>query len=157
MPRSLRMIQRRYNASTMDAPPVQYARTSDGYDIAYAVCGTGRPVVWMPHLFSHIQVYWSEDTFIRRWLEALASRFQLIQYDGRGQGMSPRGLRQGLSLDDLTRDLQAVLEHLRLTHPVLIAVGWAGHVAMRYAAQNPTRLDALVIEGCPVRATVYGL
>jgi pimeloyl-ACP methyl ester carboxylesterase/DNA-binding CsgD family transcriptional regulator len=133
----------------MDAPPVQYVTTSDGYSIAYAVSGGGRPVVWMPHLFSHIEIYWSQDSFIRPWLEALAGRFQLVQYDARGQGMSGRGLKPDSSLMDQTRDLDAVVNRLGLSRFVLIAVGWSCHVAIRYAVDNPSRVEALVLEGCP--------
>ena len=133
----------------MNAPPVQYVTTSDGYSIAYAVSGEGRPVVWMPHLFSHLQIYWSQDTFIRPWLQALASRFQLVQYDARGQGMSGRGLKPDSSLMDQTRDLDAVVNRLELSRFVLMAVGWSCHVAVRYAVDNPSRVEALVLEGCP--------
>jgi pimeloyl-ACP methyl ester carboxylesterase/DNA-binding CsgD family transcriptional regulator len=139
----------------MDAPPVQYVTTSGGYSIAYAVSGEGRPVVWMPHLFSHIEVYWTQDTFIRAWLEALASRFQLIQYDGYGQGMSARGLPKDLDLSDAMRDLEAVAERLQLERFVLVAVCWSGHVAVRFAAENPHRVEALVLEACPIRGTDY--
>ena len=139
----------------MDPPPVQYVKTSDGYDIAYAVSGQGRPVIWMPHLFSHIQVYWNEQTFIRGWLEALASRFQLIQYDGRGQGMSTRGVPKDMSLSDHVQDLEAVVERLQLERFVLIAVGWSGHVAIRYAVENSTRVQALVLQACPIQGAGY--
>jgi DNA-binding CsgD family transcriptional regulator/pimeloyl-ACP methyl ester carboxylesterase len=134
----------------MDAPPVQYVTTSDGYSIAYCVSGEGRPVVWMPHLFSHIEVYWTQSTFIRPWLEALASRFQLIQYDGRGQGMSSRGLKPGQSLLDHARDLDAVVDRIGLASFVLVATGWSCHVAVRYAVDNPSRVDALIVEACPI-------
>jgi pimeloyl-ACP methyl ester carboxylesterase/DNA-binding CsgD family transcriptional regulator len=109
----------------------------------------------MPHLFSHIQVYWSSDTFIRRWLEALASRFQLIQYDGRGQGMSTRGLPPDFTLENHVLDLEAVVGRLQLQDPVLVAVGWSGHVALRYAAENPGKVRALVLQACPIRGQGY--
>jgi pimeloyl-ACP methyl ester carboxylesterase/DNA-binding CsgD family transcriptional regulator len=139
----------------MDAPPVQYVTTSDGYSIAYAVSGQGRPIIWMPHLFSHIQVYWRENSFIRQWLEMLAARFQLIQYDGRGQGMFSRGLVPEMNLADHVRDLEAVVNRLRLESFILLAVGWSGHVALHYATVNPGRVEALVLQGCPVHGADY--
>jgi DNA-binding NarL/FixJ family response regulator len=129
----------------MDAPPVQYVTTRDGLSIAYAVSGNGRPVIWMPHLFSHIQVYWREQTYIRDWLTGLASQFRLIQYDGRGQGMSTRGLRPDMHLTDLMLDLEAVVDRLELDRFVLVAVGWSGHVAVHYSVQNPDRVQAMVL------------
>jgi pimeloyl-ACP methyl ester carboxylesterase/DNA-binding CsgD family transcriptional regulator len=134
----------------MSAPPVQYVTTSDGHSIAYAVSGEGRPMVWMPHFFSHIELYWNQQTFIRSWLEALAGRFRLIQYDGRGQGMSRRGLSEDHSLVDQMHDLEAVVDRLGLERFVLNSVGWSGHVAVRYAVANPSRVEALVLEACPI-------
>lgn len=31
----------------MDAPPIQYARTADGVNVAYWTVGSGAPVVWV--------------------------------------------------------------------------------------------------------------
>jgi hypothetical protein len=76
----------------MDAPPVQYVATRDGYDVAYAVSGEGLPLVFMPPVVSHIQLCWTTQSFIRPWVERLAERFQVVQYDGPGQGMSSRSL-----------------------------------------------------------------
>jgi pimeloyl-ACP methyl ester carboxylesterase/DNA-binding CsgD family transcriptional regulator len=141
----------------MDAPPVQYVTTSDGYNIAYAVSGEGRPIIWMPHFFSHVEIYWTQQTFIRAWLEGLAAEFQLVQYDGRGQGMSTRGLPQDYALDDQAKDLDAVVDRLQLESFVLNAVGWAGHVAVRYALQHPQRVDALILQACPVAGSALSM
>src|SRR5205823_3637889 len=54
----LRQIARRWPASgalalpatiigRVDAPPVQYVRTTDGFRIAYTTFGNGPPLVWM--------------------------------------------------------------------------------------------------------------
>jgi pimeloyl-ACP methyl ester carboxylesterase/DNA-binding CsgD family transcriptional regulator len=141
----------------MDAPPVQYVTTSDGYSIAFAVSGQGRPVIWMPHFFSHIEIYWKQQTFIRAWLEGLAARFELVQYDGRGQGMSTRGLPEDYSLHEQEKDLDAVINRLHLESFVLIATGWAGHVAVRYAIEHPQRVDALVLQACPVEGSALSM
>jgi hypothetical protein len=37
----------------MDAPPVQYLRTPDGFDIAYTSVGSGYPILQSPSGFSH--------------------------------------------------------------------------------------------------------
>src|SRR3972149_822497 len=92
--RSARERPRRYNAPAMDAPPVQYVTTSDGFNIAYTVSGEGEPFVMMPLFFSHIQLCWTSELFMRPWFEGLAARFTLVYYDGRGQGMSSRGLER---------------------------------------------------------------
>jgi hypothetical protein len=58
----------------MEAPPVQYAKTSDGFDIAYAVSGEGRPLVFMPGNFDHVQLAWRYPG-LDVWLQALSARF----------------------------------------------------------------------------------
>jgi len=130
----------------MEAPPVQYVTTSDGYSIAYAVSGQGRPFVMVPLPFSHIQLFWAEPTFLLPWLQGLTARFKLVQYDGRGQGMSTRGLPESLSPADFGKDLEAVVERLKLDRFVLHGTGttW-GHVAIRYAAAHPERIEALIL------------
>ena len=128
----------------MDAPPVQYVTTSDGYSIAYAVSGSGRPFVFAPQLFSHVEVYWKQETFVRPWLEGLSSRFQLVQYDGRGQGMSTRGLPETFSAADWKRDLETVVERLKLDRFVLMGPS-ATPIAVPYAAAHPERVEALIL------------
>jgi pimeloyl-ACP methyl ester carboxylesterase/DNA-binding CsgD family transcriptional regulator len=134
----------------MDAPPVQYITTPDGHSIAYAVSGEGRSFVFMPQSISHIQLYWTQQTFVYPWLEGLAARFQLIQYDGRGQGMSSRGLAEDLSMRDLMADFEAIIERLGLDRFVIMAVHWSGHAAIRYALQHPDWVEALILVSSPV-------
>ena len=98
----------------MNAPSVQYATTTDGCSIAYGVSGAGRPLVFLPLTFSHVQLFWSDDTVLSQWLRGLAKRFRLIQYDGRGQGMSSRGLAPGHDGSHELLDLEAVVERLQL-------------------------------------------
>jgi pimeloyl-ACP methyl ester carboxylesterase/DNA-binding CsgD family transcriptional regulator len=133
----------------MDAPQVQYVRTSDGYSIAYAISGEGRPLVLLPETFSHIQLYWTEDTFMAAWLRELASRFRIIQYDGRGQGMSSRGLGAAHTTLDHQTDLEAVIDRLGLERFVIVARTTLGHTALRYAASHPERVEALVLAAVP--------
>ena len=144
-------------ASTMNAPPVQYVRTSDGYNIAFCDSGDGRSFIVLPQPSSHLHVFWTEDTFVRPWYEGLAQRFRLVQYDGRGQGMSTRGLPEDFSLDDMLIDLDAVIQRTGLEHFVLMGFHWAGHTAIRYALQNPERVDAIVVSSCPVSLAAWSL
>jgi DNA-binding CsgD family transcriptional regulator/pimeloyl-ACP methyl ester carboxylesterase len=127
----------------MEAPPVQYVTTSDGFSIAYGVRGDGPPLVLLPFAFNHIQVGWSENSWFGRWLDGLASRFRFVRYDGRGQGMSTRNLPATFKFADLEHDLEAVIERLELDKVVLMAVGPIGHIAVGYAARHPERVQAI--------------
>ena len=138
----------------MNAPPVQYVTTSDGYNLAYAVYGDGEPLVLVPNTFSHINAYWTQQTIWRAWFEGLAERFRVLQYDGRGQGMSTRGLPPTFSMADDELDLQTVVEHLHLAPFLLLASTWMAHTAVRFAVKYPERVRALILSSATV-STVW--
>jgi pimeloyl-ACP methyl ester carboxylesterase/DNA-binding CsgD family transcriptional regulator len=141
----------------MDAPPIQYVRTSDGYNVAYAVSGSGEPLAFVPLSYSHLQLNWSHSLFLpsrRPMLEALARRFSLIQFDNRGQGMSSRGLRD-FAIEDYVHDLEAVLDRLALERAIILGAGSTSHIAIRYALLHPQRVKALVLISAPVSMSAY--
>src|SRR4051812_18010668 len=108
----------------MDAPPVQYVRTPDGYDIAYTVCGDGPPFVFYPPIFfNNVREMWKLSAQ-REMFEALASRFTLVQFDHRGQGMSTRALKVQPSGEEYQFDFDAVVERLRLGPFVIFAAAF---------------------------------
>jgi DNA-binding CsgD family transcriptional regulator/pimeloyl-ACP methyl ester carboxylesterase len=128
----------------MEPPRIQYVRTPDAMDIAYTVCGEGVPFVFMPWPWSHRGLMW-QSAFGRPLLEALASRFRLICYDSRGQGMSTRGLPEDHCIDDYLLDLEAVVERCRIDRFVLFAGPLFGHVAVKYTVQHRERVLALFL------------
>src|SRR4051812_49363414 len=114
----------------MDAPPVQYVTTSDGCQIAYTVSGAGLPFVLMPPPHSHAQLHWTSiESYVGPWLAGLAERFQLIQYDGRGQGMSSRGVAPDYDMSTFSIDLGAVVDRLQPGPFVLMGHHQAAHAA----------------------------
>jgi DNA-binding CsgD family transcriptional regulator/pimeloyl-ACP methyl ester carboxylesterase len=129
----------------MDAPPLQYAATPDGFSIAYTLCGAGEPLLYMPQPFSHTHLYWRSHNVFRLLYEHLAARFQLICYDSRGLGSSTRGLPANFRIDDFETDLAAVVEKLGLQKFALLAQGGFSRVAIRYSVQHPERVRALIL------------
>ena len=86
----------------------------------------------------------------------LAARFQLVMFDGRGTGMSTRGLElEEFEHTHLVRDLEAVVDYVGLRKMVLIGVGGSCHTAVRYAAKHPDRVAALVLFSCGVHTRVF--
>src|SRR3989337_4585583 len=124
-------------------PRIQYATTSDGVSIAFWTMGEGMPLVYMPDLFSHIQLEW-QFPGIQRWNERLAERRKLVRYDGRGRGLSDRDVTD-YSLDALVLDLEAVLDRLALERFALLGVTSSGPVAITYAAGHPERVSHLIL------------
>jgi DNA-binding CsgD family transcriptional regulator/pimeloyl-ACP methyl ester carboxylesterase len=125
----------------MEAPAVQYARTLDGFDIAYAVGGDGPEVVVLPFHHNHVERRWLRS----RWVPGLALHNHVLHYDSRGQGLSTRGLADVPTLDDYRRDLEAVIDSACFQRFVLVAYGGFAHVAMRFAVENPERVRALIV------------
>ena len=84
-----------------ETPRIQFATASDGVRIAYAVIGTGAPLVLLPGWTSHLELQWAglQGDF-NRWL---ARQHQVVVYDGRGTGLSDRNVND-LSVDARLRD-----------------------------------------------------
>jgi pimeloyl-ACP methyl ester carboxylesterase len=124
---------------------IRFARSSDGTRIAWADCGDGPPLVrtaqWMTHLDWDLQssIF---GPFIRR----LAKRNRLIRYDGRGCGLSDRGVPMA-TLDDEMRDLEAVVDSAGLERFALLGRSQGGCIAIHYAARHPERVSQLVVIG----------
>ena len=131
----------------MRQPPIQYVRTKDGVSLAYTVRGAGRPLILVPSRMSHQLHNWS---LLQAWLQPLAERCRLIQYDARGQGLSSRNLDLGLSTHHFVQDLLTVMDELRIESAVLFSHGYGAHIAARAAAQCPERVQALILAGASV-------
>ena len=139
----------------MNPPAVQYATTSDGFSIAFGESGNGPPLIFLPLTFSHVQLFWDDDTLLSQWLRGLAERFRLIQYDGRGQGLSTRGLKQGHNASHELLDLEAVIARLKLDRFILMARGPMAHAAIRYAHAHPEQVTALLLFSAPAAGSSW--
>jgi len=131
----------------MEPPPVQYVTTSEGVRIAYSVSGAGRPLVVLGPALGGMALWWR---FAPGWMEGLAARFQLIQHDMRGHGMSERGLPTNLAVGDDEKALDAVLDRLQFDRFIIYGLSGVGHMGVRYAAAHPERVEALILNGTTV-------
>jgi pimeloyl-ACP methyl ester carboxylesterase/DNA-binding CsgD family transcriptional regulator len=125
----------------MEAPTVQYVNTPDGMRLAYAVAGDGPPVINLPFHYNHVLMRWNGP----RWFRGVAEHHRVVHYDSRGQGLSTRSLPGELTVADYRTDLETIVEASGLERFALMAYGGFGLVAMRYAADHPERVTALVL------------
>ncbi len=110
---------------------IRFCTTSDSLTIAYAIVGQGRPVVYATGWPTHLELEWEARTS-RSFLETLAQGCTLVRYDMRGTGLSDRNA-DDFTLDALTRDLEAVVEHVGLDRFDLVSLGsLAGTLAIMY-------------------------
>ena len=144
----------------MTEPRIQYAKTSDGVNIAFTTFGEGEPLVWaLSPAASHVQLEWHEPS-TRALYTAAAQLGMVVRFDGRGAGLSDRDV-DDVSLDARVRDLEAVADQLHLKSFVLLALDDAGLMAIAYAARHSRRVSRLVLMDCysrggDVKATPRG-
>jgi class 3 adenylate cyclase len=123
-------------------PRIQYAKTTDGIDIAFATAGDGPPLLVVPSTpFSHVQAVW--ETLAHTY-QPLAERFHLVWYDSRGSGLSDREAID-FSMDAMVRDLEAVVESAGLTSFAMSARVNGVPIAATYAASRPEKILSLVL------------
>lgn len=121
---------------------VRFCRSSDGVTIAYAVHGSGPPLLLNSCWLSHLEHDWSSPVW-RHWLVELGRVATVVRYDERGFGMSERDVAD-FSLDRRVDDLAAVVEHAGLQRFALMAMAQGGPVAIRYTVEHPERVTRLV-------------
>jgi class 3 adenylate cyclase/pimeloyl-ACP methyl ester carboxylesterase len=123
-------------------PRIQYAKTSDGVNIAYATAGDGPPLLLLPHFpFSHVQAVWETLAHL---YQPLAERFHLVWYDYRGTGLSDRDAID-FSMGTMVRDLEAVAEAAGLTRFAMHARCNAVPIAVTCAALRPVKISSLIL------------
>ena len=129
---------------------IRFCTTSDSLTIAYAIVGQGPPVVYATGWPTHLELEW-EAPSSRSFLQTLAQGCTLVRYDMRGTGLSDRNA-DDFTLDALTRDLEAVVEHVGLDRFGLVSLGsLAGPIAMMYAAAHQQRVARLVLSSAFIR------
>jgi class 3 adenylate cyclase len=126
---------------------IRFCKTSDGVRIAYAIVGQGPPLVRVLGWFTHLEFEWQT---LRSSSEPLAENHLLVRYDGRGMGLSDRDV-QDFSLEAQVRDLEAVVDALRLRHCAMLAWSQGGPTAIAYAVRHPERVSRLILYGSYAR------
>ncbi|HVG81784.1 MAG TPA: hypothetical protein VNB28_05835 [Methylomirabilota bacterium] len=66
---------------------IRYCHSADGTRIAYAIAGSGPPLVKAANWLHHLEFDWESPVW-RHLFEELARKHMLLRYDGRGMGLS---------------------------------------------------------------------
>jgi len=114
-------------------PKVEFG---DGH-IHYETHGAGPPVLLVPGL-GGVGSYWAPN------IPAFTQRHQVIVHDHRGTGQSSRS-RIRYSVDQMTDDLVAVMDHLGIAKAHLVGHSTGGAIGQTLAATRPERLKSLTI------------
>ena len=76
-------------------------------------------------------------------VENLSKNFRVLRYDGPGQGSGPK-LEGTYSLEQLTRYLKELLDHLEIKEACFVGLSNGGRIALNFASLYPQRVSALV-------------
>ena len=135
-------------------PEIRYTTTADGVSIAYYTMGEGTPYVVVPGIWSHVRLVAKFKPTRDRTEHLAAAGRMVVWFDGRGMGSSERG-RQEFDLEARVRDLQAIMDHLRLNDVTLAGRSTAGPTCVAYAARYPERVGHLVLSNSYGRGIDY--
>lgn len=110
----------------------------DGRRLHYAVLGAGKPVA-LVHGFTNAGLSWMHQ------IAALVfDGYQVIVPDLYGHGLSAPA-QAVTTVDDLTRDLIALLDHLHIERASICGLSLGGMVAQLAALDHPQRVDRLIV------------
>jgi pimeloyl-ACP methyl ester carboxylesterase len=130
---------------------VRYVTTSDGVRIAYAIAGGGPPMVnFSDPIASHVQLAWSHPV-LGRFFQEMARRNTVLFFDFRGCGLSDRVQPRGI--DDLLRDVEAVIQRVGWQQFAVDAGGGGTPAAIAFAARHPEQVTRLALADGYARAS----
>jgi pimeloyl-ACP methyl ester carboxylesterase/DNA-binding CsgD family transcriptional regulator len=124
---------------------IRFCRSPDGTRLAYAVHGSGPPLVVASCWLSHLQHDWQSPVW-RHFLDDLGAIATVVRYDERGFGLSDWNVTD-FSLAARLADLESVVESLGLERFALLGMSGGSAPAMAYAIAHPERLTRLVLYG----------
>lgn len=122
---------------------VRFCHSRDGVRIAYAVTGTGTPLIRVSNWLTHLDLD-RENPVWSRWFSEFSGNHQFITYDPRGTGLSDHRVDE-FSLETWVRDLEAVVADCGLDRVNLLGFCQGGPVSVAYAVRHPETVDHLVL------------
>ncbi len=124
---------------------VRFCEAPDGVRIAYAVSGTGPPLLVSTCWLSHLQHDWESPVW-RHFLDQVG-RFATSSGTTSAATASPTGTSTDHGLEARIGDLEAVADHAGLDRFALMGMAQGGPPAISYATRHPERVTRLLFYG----------
>lgn len=134
---------------------LERTRTPDGVEVAYAVAGHGRPLLFVGGWLSHLELSWALPAE-RAFLEGLAQGRRLLRYDRPGCGLSDRTSYDGPSVDGELEVVAAVLGAAGVGRTDVVASSLGVPLMVEWAARHPESVGRLVLYGGWARGADLG-
>lgn len=110
----------------------------NGIKVYYEVYGEGKPIVLLHGAFMTIEANWGQM------IPELSKTRKVIAIEMQGHGHTPYADRK-LSFSTLARDVEGVMDYLKVDSADVVGYSMGGAVAYEFAIQSPKRLRKLVI------------
>jgi pimeloyl-ACP methyl ester carboxylesterase/predicted Ser/Thr protein kinase len=124
---------------------IRFCTAKDGVRIAYALAGSGPPLVKTANWLNHLEFDW-ESPIWRAVLEPLARRHRLLRYDARGNGLSDWDVPE-FSVEVFVEDLETVVDAAGFERFSLFGISQGCAVSIAYAVRHPDRVERMVLFG----------
>lgn len=124
---------------------ISFCRTPDGVRLAWARVGQGPPLVKAANWMNHLEYDWESPVW-RQFFQALATRYTLLRYDARGNGLSDWGV-EAVSLDAWVSDLETVVDAAGVERFPLLGMSQGCAISIAYAVRHPDRVSHLILYG----------
>jgi class 3 adenylate cyclase len=137
-------------------PRIQYVKTTDGVNIAYAVFGEGPAIVFPSAIWGNVHNYMAGGgtVGVSSYDGLAALGWSVITYDGRGSGDSDRGITD-FSLEMRLRDLEAVVEKTAPERFPVCGSLQGAPTAIAYAVRHPHRVSHLILSNAFAKGEEY--
>ncbi|HYY58171.1 MAG TPA: alpha/beta fold hydrolase [Pyrinomonadaceae bacterium] len=109
-----------------------------GIEMAYDLEGSG-PAVVLLHGYPFNRSMWREQT------EALQGSFRIVTPDLRGLGETEANAEEPATMEEMARDVAALMDQLNIKRAVLGGLSMGGYVALAFARRFPLRVRALLL------------
>jgi pimeloyl-ACP methyl ester carboxylesterase len=127
------------------AQQITFCRTADRVNLAVSTVGNGPPLVKTANWLNHLEYDWQSPIWSPM-LRRLATRFRLIRYDGRGNGLADWEA-DDISFAAFSRDLETVIATLDLPRFALLGLSQGAASAIAFAVAHPDRVSRLILYG----------
>jgi pimeloyl-ACP methyl ester carboxylesterase/DNA-binding CsgD family transcriptional regulator len=124
---------------------IRFCTSGDGTRIAYSLSGKGPPIVKAATWLSHLEFDWTSPVW-RHLLAEFMRTHTFVRYDERGCGLSDWEVAD-LSFDGWLRDLEAIVDTLKLERFPLLGISQGASIAVAYAVKHPERVSHLILHG----------
>ena len=123
---------------------IHFCRSRDGTTLAYAVLGSGPPVVKAANWHTNLEQDFDSPAW-PHWIQLFTADHCFLRYDERGNGLSDRDCP--ITHDGFVEDLECIADCSGFDRFDLLGISHGASVAIRYAVRHPERVRRMVLWG----------